>query len=138
MQIVLDTNVIVSGMLSADSKPGTILSLVLEGEIQLCMDDRILAEYGRVLRRPKFGFAKTQIEGVLAYVAATSAFVHASDTQFQLPDMDDLPFLQVAEGGAADYLVTGNARHFPAGRCGSVVVVSPAEFLEAYTIDRRS
>jgi putative PIN family toxin of toxin-antitoxin system len=57
MRIVLDTNVIVSALLAKESNPSAILQLVLEGVITLCIDDRILAEYGRVLRRPKFPFS---------------------------------------------------------------------------------
>jgi len=46
----------------------------------------------------------------------------------QLPDADDLPFIDVALSGKADALVTGNARHFPKGL--GVVVLSPRDLLQ--------
>jgi putative PIN family toxin of toxin-antitoxin system len=119
-------------MLSEESTPGAILSLVLEGEIQLCIDDRVLAEYDRVLRRPKFPFTPAKIESLLAYIKLTAISVNATVWPYELPDPDDRPFIEVASASGADYLVTGNARHYPADRCGEVRVVSPAEFLNRY------
>jgi putative PIN family toxin of toxin-antitoxin system len=100
MQIVLDTNVVVSGMLSEESTPGAILSLVLEGEIQLCIDDRVLAEYDRVLRRPKFPFTPAKIESLLAYIKLTAISVNATVWPYELPDPDDRPFIEVASASA--------------------------------------
>lgn len=52
-QIVLDTNVLVSGLISAVNPPGRIIDGVRSGEIQLCIDDRIINEYADVLNRPE-------------------------------------------------------------------------------------
>lgn len=52
MRIVLDTNVLVSGLLNPHGSPGRLLDHFLAGDITLLVDDRILAEYGEVLRRP--------------------------------------------------------------------------------------
>ena len=54
MRLVLDTNVLVSGMLVADNPPGRILDFLRGGKIQLQVDERIIAEYDGVLSRPKF------------------------------------------------------------------------------------
>jgi putative PIN family toxin of toxin-antitoxin system len=100
MRIVLDTNVIVSGLLSKGSNPGIILQLVLDGRLQLCIDDRILAEYGRVLRRPKFRFDDSHVATLLSYIEYTGHHVQVEDVRFKLPDPDDLPFLEVADAGS--------------------------------------
>ncbi|MGB8368592.1 MAG: PIN domain-containing protein [Verrucomicrobiia bacterium] len=51
---MLDTNVVVSGLLQAQGNPAQVLALVLSGAIQICHDERILAEYAEVLTRPRF------------------------------------------------------------------------------------
>ena len=56
MRIVLDTNVLVSGLLNPDGAPGRLLDLILGGRLQILYDDRILGEYSDVLARPQFGF----------------------------------------------------------------------------------
>ena len=58
MNIVLDTNVLVSAMLSPGRKAYSILQTVLLGDFQLIFDSRIMQEYDQVLRYKKFGFAK--------------------------------------------------------------------------------
>ena len=54
LKVVIDTNVLVSALLKPDSVPDLILSLVLEGEIILCLSEPIATEYEEVLRREKF------------------------------------------------------------------------------------
>ncbi|MFM8717254.1 MAG: putative toxin-antitoxin system toxin component, PIN family [Spartobacteria bacterium] len=54
MRLVLDTNVLVSGLLTAGNPPGRIVDFLRAGKIQLQVDERIVAEYGGVLSRPKF------------------------------------------------------------------------------------
>ena len=55
MRIVLDTNVLVSGMMRAGGPPGRIVDHLRSGELQIVLDDRILGEYADVLRRPELG-----------------------------------------------------------------------------------
>ena len=49
-----------------------------------------------------------------------------------LLDKDNLPFLEAAISGNADFIVTGNKKHFPEVKCKNIRVVSPAEFIEEY------
>ena len=53
MKVVLDTNVVVSGLIQSKGNPARILSLALAGAVEVCHDDRILAEYAEVLARPR-------------------------------------------------------------------------------------
>jgi uncharacterized protein len=132
MRIVLDTNVLVSGLLNPYGAPGQIARMVAAGEISPCFDARILGEYRDVLLRPRFGFRAEHVEALLEQirVAGVSAATHTLTNQ--LPDRDDEPFLEVAIASVAEYLVTGNARHFPVRLRSSVQVVSPVEFVEFY------
>ena len=72
MKVVLDTNVLVSGLLNPDGNPGRVLDLLLAGEITLLVDDRILAEYRAVLARPRFGFDVGDIVDVISQIEAES------------------------------------------------------------------
>jgi len=54
--IVLDTNILVSALITPFGKAARVLDLVIRGDIRILYDDRILSEYREVLLRPKFGF----------------------------------------------------------------------------------
>ena len=132
MIVVLDTNVLVSGLLSPFGPPAQVLDLILAGEAQLAYDDRILAEYRAVLARPHFGFDSSALADLLDYLAAAGEPVVARPLPASLPDAGDLPFLEVATAASA-VLITGNRRHFPAQACGALAVVTPAELLACWT-----
>jgi putative PIN family toxin of toxin-antitoxin system len=132
LRIVLDTNVLVSGLLSPFGPPGEIVRLVSSGAVTLCLDARILSEYDEVLARPRFGFTHDAVCALLDYIDQASAMVASEPLTDRLPDEDDEPFLEVALACGADHLVTGNAAHFPEEACAGVSVVSPAQFMERY------
>ena len=128
MNIVLDTNVLVSALLSPFHTPGRILDLLLAGKVRLVYDDRILAEYRAVLLRPKFGFDRRSVEELLDECSASGLPVAAPPLVLSLSDQTDAVFVEGAAAVQA-LLVTGNSRHFPLGGCAGVTVLSPAAFL---------
>lgn len=130
MRIVLDTNVLVSGLLSPFGPPGEIVRMVSSGAVVLCIDARILAEYDEVLARPRFDFDPDSVAALLDYVDFTSEVVAARPLSVRLPDADDEPFLEVALACGADCLVTGNLSHFPPEARGDATLLSPAEFVQ--------
>lgn len=130
MIIVLDTNVLVSGILKPYSKAATILRLVTDGTIRLAYDLRLLSEYRDVLNRSKFNFAEENVEGFLEQTEQEGLLVSVKPLKFHLPDPDDEPFLEVALSGEVKAMVTGNKRHFPKKEYEGVKILSPAEFLE--------
>jgi uncharacterized protein len=132
MIVVLDTNVIVSALLSPFGPPGRILDLVLAGEIQLAFDDRILAEYRQVLQRPRFGFDLVSIDELLVYMEQTGQAVVALPILVHLPDPADLVFLEVAAAAHVP-LISGNLRHFPIDQRAGVTVHPPAQFWQIWT-----
>ena len=131
MMIVLDTNVIVSGILKPFSKAALILTLVADGTVQVAYDLRLLSEYRDVLNRPKFNFAKENVEAFLTQVEQEGFLVSVKPLEIHLPDPDDEPFLEVAIAGRVEAIVTGNKRHFPKKGYEGVRILSPVEFLEA-------
>jgi putative PIN family toxin of toxin-antitoxin system len=136
LRIVLDTNVIVSGLLNPEGNPGRILDLFLAGEITLLADDRILAEYRAVLRRPKFGLDAADVSDFLDLLEAESERVVALPLRSKLPDESDRAFLEVALAGGAESFVTGNVRHFRPSRVGRLPIDSPAEFVRRWSRSR--
>lgn len=127
--VVLDTNILVSALLSPFGQPARVLDLVLAGEAHLVFDDRLMAEYREVLARPKFGFRAEDVQALIDYLLAEGEPVVALPLFVTLPDSDDLPFLEVAAHANA-VLVTGNKAHYPAAP--AVMVLTPREFLESW------
>lgn len=130
MKVVLDTNVLVSGLLSPQGPPGIILDALAAGDLALYLDERILAEYREVLARRRLKIPDAAAASLLSAVADKGHRVSAPRTQAQLPDPKDKMFLEVALACQADYLVTGNLKDFPADKTKGVTVVSPREFLD--------
>lgn len=128
MKIVLDTNVLVSGLLSPNGIPAQILNLIQSKKVILLIDTRILSEYSAVLRRPKFKFKDEWINPVLDFIKMESETVVPEPVYMDFPDPDDKMFWEVAKSGNALYIVSGNTRHFP----DDPLVVTPAEFFEKY------
>lgn len=130
---MLDTNVVVSGLLNSFGAPGRVLDLALAGELTVAYDDRVLSEWREVLQREKFGFSPADdVESLLAFFEEEGLRVAPSPLGVELPDPDDLPFLEVArEAGAT--LVTGNPRHYPPESRRGVEAMGPAAFLEGWT-----
>jgi putative PIN family toxin of toxin-antitoxin system len=132
VRIVVDTNVLVSGLLSPFGPPAEIVRLVAAGRLTLCLDARILAEYADVLHRPRFDFEPSRIEALLDQIRSAGVLAAVEPLLSPLPDRDDEPFLEAAIAGRAEYLVTGNLRHYPRPRRQRVRVVTPAAFIGRY------
>jgi putative PIN family toxin of toxin-antitoxin system len=132
MRIVIDTNVLVAGLLSPFGPYGEMVRMVSSGGLTLCLDARILSEYSEVLNRPRFRFEKEKVIALLDHIEYRGRIVASSPLPHSLPDPDDTPFLEVALSGDAKYLVTGNQAHFPPERCRGVKVLSPSDFLKHY------
>ncbi|MCX7015922.1 MAG: PIN domain-containing protein [Candidatus Sumerlaeota bacterium] len=93
MNIVLDTNVLVSGFLSPFSPPGDIVRWVVSGEVRLCLDARLIAEYTEVLKRPRFGFDAGSVAAFIDHLMHTGVLVSGAPLAAPLPDAMDEAFL---------------------------------------------
>ncbi len=127
---VIDTNVLVSALLSSKDDAATVqvLGKMLNGEIIPVYSNVITKEYREVLSRNKFGFSAGMIDYLLSAIEKYGILVSPLPSGIVLPDMKDLPFYEVVlekrDDGA--YLVTGNIKHFPK----EPFVVTPRELLD--------
>jgi uncharacterized protein len=130
MRVVIDTNVLVSGIINPHGPPGRIIDAVMSETLIVLHDDRILAEYREVLMRPVFGFRRADVDAILDFIDLSGEHLTAGGIDVGLPDSTDLPFLEVAVAGLADALISGNVKHFkPRRGQHNVRVCTPAEFL---------
>ena len=134
MRVVLDTNVLVAALLNPDRGPARALNMVLNGELRLLYDNRILFEYQDVLSRERFGFPVEDVHPLLDFIEQAGEYISATPVEEALEDTDDTPFFEVAISGRADYLVTCNKRHFPK----EPRVVTPTELLQSVRRDRKA
>ena len=127
---VIDTNVLISALLSKKEDSATIkvLDAVFEGKIIPLYHQDILAEYDEVLHREKFHLQEKVIQTVLEAVRQYGVEVFPQPTGAVLIDMDDLVFYEVAMEKREDnaYLVTGNQKHYPFRD----YIVTPAEMMK--------
>ena len=128
MKVVVDTNVIVSGLINVDGAPAQIVNLLLNGRLTLLYDSRILREYEEVLNRKKFGFKKNTIDPILDYIKNEGEYVTAEPTSKKFIDKDDKMFYEVARTAGARCIITGNRDHYP----DEEVVKSPKDFIALY------
>ncbi len=127
---VIDTNVIVSALLSSkdDSATVQVLGRVICGAVIPVYSNAITKEYREVLSRKRFGFSKEIVEYLLSAIEKYGILVDPSPSGLVLPDMKDLPFYEVVLEKRDDetYLVTGNIKHFPQ----EPFIVTPRELLD--------
>jgi putative PIN family toxin of toxin-antitoxin system len=132
MNIVLDTNALVSGLLTPFGPSGEIIRMIFGGKLVLLYDARILLEYEEVLNRPKFKFNKEHINTLFDFIKQNGKLVSPFPLKSPLPDPDDEPFLEVSIAGKAKCLVPGNIVHYPAGSRQGTKTFSPSKFLGYY------
>jgi uncharacterized protein len=128
LRLVLDTNVEISAALKPEGLQRTVFLLAITKPARLYVSEAILAEYAMVLARPELRIRRalhTQFRDLVknrAHIVSPARHVRASS------DPDDNKFLECADEAQADYLITGNLRHFPRF-WKSTKVVSAREFV---------
>jgi uncharacterized protein len=132
MKVVLDTNVLVSGLLSPGGAPGEIVRMVVSGNLEIIYDARIICEYEEVLKRSKFGIDHGYVDDIVSFIEHFGHPTAGIPLKSRLPDIDDEAFLEAAVSAKADFLVTGNMGHFPSACRQGVTVVTPREFVRVF------
>ncbi|AKJ63735.1 putative toxin-antitoxin system toxin component, PIN family [Kiritimatiella glycovorans] len=137
MRAVIDTNVLISGMINPDGTPGRIVDMLRTGSLTAVIDDRIFTEYARVLRRPYFAqyFHPVEREQLVDYLRHNTECIIATSRCTGLPDPLDAPFLESALTSEVP-LITGNLKHFPRSAAAGCRILTPKEFLESLDTSR--
>ena len=128
-RLVLDTNVVVSAFLVPNGNESKVLRLALSPDHQLFASQVILEEYRRILGKPKFKLKPKDLEGFFATLKQRAVLVEPKHRLHVSSDDADNRFLECSEAATADYLVTGNKKHFPP-RWKAAAVVNAREWLE--------
>ena len=115
IRVVLDANVIISGLLSRDGPPGKILDYFLEDQIKVFITLEILDELKRVLKYPRIQKRLDQkdIELLLNLIKThAECVVLIGNLAVISRDPSDNKYVECALKANVDYLVTGNMEHF--------------------------
>lgn len=124
LRVVLDTNVIVSALLSPSGGPAKIYRMFLAGALDLIISADIFAEYEDVLQRPHLQLPAADVKTVLAVIREYAEMVSPVPSTDAMADEDDRVFYDTAKNAGA-CLVTGNIKHYPQ----ESFILTPKEFL---------
>ena len=132
MRVVIDTNVVLSGLIKPDSVPGRVLRAWRDGSFRFVLSEFLLEEIAVTLARPKIQalvpWPAAQINRFVLELRAFCDVVEPADLDFEYPrDPDDVPVLAALIASGADLLVTGDGDLLALR--GQYPIETPAEFV---------
>ena len=122
---VIDTNILVSSILSSEGNPARIMNLISDKQIQLFYCPEILDEYKRVLAYEKLNIAPQTQEKMVNAIEALGIMIEPVASDISLIDESDRIFYDTAKASGA-ILITGNIKHFP---IDEPFIVTPVQFI---------
>ena len=128
LRLVIDTNVVVSAALKPEGLQRTVLLLAMTKSVRWYVSEAIVAEYALVLARPELKIRRSSRRQLLQLIKNHARVVVPSRMAQITSDPDDNIFVECADAAHADYLVTGNQRHFPKF-WKNTKIISSTEFL---------
>lgn len=132
LKVVFDTNVIVSAALYEKSLPALLLSLGLEGKVRFFVSPALLNEYEAVLKRRRFKLDHREITELMGEINRKASIVTpAKRLNVLKTDEPDNRILECAIKARADFIITGNKRHFPFEEFKGIKIVTPREFINS-------
>lgn len=122
--VVIDTNVVVSSILSDKGAPSKIMNLCFSGVLRMVYTADIFDEYKRVLAYGKLNIAVETQAGITGAIREAGTMIDPPRSGIPMPDESDRVFYDTAKAGSA-ILITGNIKHYPA----EPFIMTPADFL---------
>lgn len=134
MRVVIDTNVLVSGLISRSGPPAQIVNAVLQGDIIPVMSEATFAELEEVLHRPRLQsyFRDSRITPfqLLTILRTVAEFSKPGQSRQRMRDPADRPFVELAATHPApDFIVTGD-KDFEQNHYHGVPVISASLFVK--------
>ena len=129
MRVVLDTNVLISAALKPHGLEAAVVRAVLTGALEAWITEETWAEYEDVLSRPKFAGIRAEASRILEAVQMRAQRTTAITVSSAAIDEDDNRFLECAHAAQADFLITGNRRHYPE-QLGVTRIINARELVE--------
>nr|NQU93851.1 putative toxin-antitoxin system toxin component, PIN family [Bacteroidota bacterium] len=134
-KLIIDTNILVSALIQKSYPYLIVRDCVLNSKVQICISEPIFKEYMEVFERPKFAkypdFVGKAREMLLEI--ADRATKYETRIKIELiSDADDNRFLELAHTCQADFLITGNLKHFTMKQFHKTRIISPKEYWENY------
>ena len=124
LRVVLDTNVLVSALMTPSGNPARIYKMFFTGDLGLVYNESILSEYDDVLHRPYLRILDEDADKVINAIKLHGEHVESTTSTFPMTDEDDRVFYDTAKSSGA-YLVTGNTRHYP----NESFIITPTDFM---------
>ena len=128
LRLVIDTNVLVSAAIKPAGLQRTVLLLAVTKPARLYVSRAILEEYREVLGRPELRIRKGARQQLLQLIKNHSFTMVPARRLDVAADPDDNIFLECADADHADYLITGNLKHFPRF-WKETKIITPREFI---------
>ena len=128
INIVLDTNIIVSAALSSGGNPARIIELIAVNEnMQIYYSPVILDEYKKVLSYKRLNLSYEKQTRAIKLIEKNGLSILPESSDIPMPDESDRIFYDTAKTANA-YLVTGNLKHYPE----ESQILAPAQFVEIF------
>lgn len=113
LRLVIDTNVVVSAALKPEGLQRTVVLLAMTKPARWYVSDAIMSEYATVLARPELRIRRGLRQQLLQLIKNHARVITPSRLAQVTSDPADNMFIECADAARADYLLTGNQRHFP-------------------------
>lgn len=139
-KIVLDCNVLISGLMTPRGNPARILRLAYERNVELLVSPEIIKEYWRVLHYPKIakrlekvGIPLAMAENILKnFNEIATVTLGILEVKVIKNDPTDDKFLSCAVEGKADFIVSGDEHLLSVKEFENIIILTPQAFLEMY------
>lgn len=137
INVIIDTNVIISALLSKKDDVATVqvLNLFYDGLIDVYYSDKILEEYEDVLRRKEFKIRTNIIDNIINLIKMDGHLLMPNSLLEKTVDIKDQPFYELVmdKNMKNGKLITGNIKHFPI----KTNIMTPREFIEFYNKQKK-
>lgn len=134
-KIVLDTNIIISAIISSGYPYRIFHNLVATERVKICLSEQVLTEYTEVVNRTKFAQYKDFRQNALFIITNIKRVGKLYTPNIQLDiisDEADNRFLELAVFSKSDFLITGNTNHFTFSEYDTVKIISPKDYIDNY------